>query len=181
MQALNVQVKEAFRRALAAAFPSVDHAPIITVSKFGDFQCNSAMALFKQKSKEELGVQSPKEAGEKIAAQLKDESLFSNVQASPQGFVTVDISGAWLCKDLKEILKQKGHLQVPHAEKKLRVMVDFSSPNVAKEMHVGHLRSTIIGESICRILAFHGHEVQRINHIGDWGTQFGMLIEYLHS
>nr|PUA84570.1 arginyl-tRNA synthetase family protein [Toxoplasma gondii TgCATBr9] len=181
MQALNVQVKEAFRRALAAAFPSVDHAPIITVSKFGDFQCNSAMALFKQKSKEELGVQSPKEAGEKIAAQLKDESLFSNVQASPQGFVTVDISGAWLCKDLKEILKQKGHLQVPQAEKKLRVMVDFSSPNVAKEMHVGHLRSTIIGESICRILAFHGHEVQRINHIGDWGTQFGMLIEYLHS
>ncbi|CBZ50723.1 arginyl-tRNAsynthetase, related [Neospora caninum Liverpool] len=181
MQALNVQVKEAFRRALLAAFPSVDHAPIIAISKFGDFQCNSAMALFKQKSKDELGVQSPKEAGEKIAEHLKGEPLFSNVQASPQGFVTVDVAGDWLSQDLKQVLRQKGPLQLPHADKKLRVMVDFSSPNVAKEMHVGHLRSTIIGESICRILAFHGHEVQRINHIGDWGTQFGMLIEYLHS
>ncbi|PFH32305.1 arginyl-tRNA synthetase family protein [Besnoitia besnoiti] len=181
MQVLVSQVKEAFRRALTAAFPAVDHAPIIGTSKFGDFQCNSAMALFKQNGKDVLGVNSPKEAGEKIAEHLKDEKLFTNVQASPQGFVTVDIAAEWLCKDLQDMLRQKGPVKLAPAEKKLRVMVDFSSPNVAKEMHVGHLRSTIIGESISRILAFYGHEVQRINHIGDWGTQFGMLIEYLHS
>jgi arginyl-tRNA synthetase len=64
---------------------------------------------------------------------------------------------------------------------KLKVLVDFSSPNIAKEMHVGHLRSTIIGDAICRILEFCGHEVLRVNHVGDWGTQFGMLITYLRE
>lgn len=72
----------------------------------------------------------------------------------------------------------KNGLKYP-LEKKSKIAVDFSSPNIAKEMHVGHLRSTIIGESICRILEFQGHEVCRINHLGDWGTQFGMLITYL--
>ena len=66
----------------------------------------------------------------------------------------------------------------PKVDKK-KVLVDFSSPNIAKEMHVGHLRSTIIGECVCRILEFCGHDVMRINHVGDWGTQFGMLITYL--
>lgn len=69
----------------------------------------------------------------------------------------------------------------PPKVKKCRVIVDFSSPNIAKEMHVGHLRSTIIGESICRLLEFLGHEVHRINHVGDWGTQFGMLIAHLED
>ena len=62
---------------------------------------------------------------------------------------------------------------------KKKVLVDFSSPNIAKEMHVGHLRSTIIGDTICRILEFCGHETLRVNHVGDWGTQFGMLINYM--
>lgn len=65
------------------------------------------------------------------------------------------------------------------AAQKRKVLVDFSSPNIAKEMHVGHLRSTIIGDSVCRMLEFLGHDVMRINHVGDWGTQFGMLINYL--
>lgn len=68
----------------------------------------------------------------------------------------------------------------PHCNKQ-RVLVDFSSPNIAKEMHVGHLRSTIIGESICRFLEFLGHDVVRVNHLGDWGTQFGMLIAHLED
>ncbi|CAG2066726.1 unnamed protein product, partial [Timema podura] len=67
----------------------------------------------------------------------------------------------------------------PPLDKRLRVVVDFSSPNIAKEMHVGHLRSTIIGESVCRLLEFLGHDVVRVNHVGDWGTQFGMLIAHL--
>lgn len=69
----------------------------------------------------------------------------------------------------------------PPQVKKHRVLVDFSSPNIAKEMHVGHLRSTIIGESICRLLEFMGHDVLRVNHVGDWGTQFGMLIAHLED
>lgn len=69
----------------------------------------------------------------------------------------------------------------PSVERPLKVLVDFSSPNIAKEMHVGHLRSTIIGDTICRVLEFCGHEVMRINHVGDWGTQFGMLISYLQD
>lgn len=69
-------------------------------------------------------------------------------------------------------------VQPPKIEK-LNVLVDFSSPNIAKEMHVGHLRSTIIGDAVCRLLEFCGHDVLRVNHVGDWGTQFGMLITYL--
>lgn len=72
-------------------------------------------------------------------------------------------------------------LKAPQIPKILRVIVDFSSPNIAKEMHVGHLRSTIIGESICRLLEYLGHDVLRINHVGDWGTQFGMLIAHLQD
>ena len=71
-----------------------------------------------------------------------------------------------------------GGIQGPKSLKR-KVLVDFSSPNIAKEMHVGHLRSTIIGDAICRILEFVGHDVMRVNHVGDWGTQFGMLITYL--
>lgn len=69
----------------------------------------------------------------------------------------------------------------PPACRKQRILVDFSSPNIAKQMHVGHLRSTIIGESICRLLEFLGHDVLRVNHLGDWGTQFGMLIAHLED
>merc|ERR1719171_2058070 len=87
------------------------------------------------------------------------------------------LSSDWLAKSVGDILGKKGvsYEDLP----KKRVAVDFSSPNIAKEMHVGHLRSTIIGESCCRILEFCGHEVYRLNHVGDWGTQFGMLIEYM--
>lgn len=176
MQGVNATVRQAFAQAIASAFPAVEHQPIIAASRFGDFQCNSAPSLFKTK-KDVLNVKSPKEAADKIQQQMQTD-IFSKVETSPQGFITVDFSPAWIEKRLQEVLTNK--IQVK-AEKKLKVLVDFSSPNVAKEMHVGHLRSTIIGESMCRILEFVGHDVDRVNHIGDWGTQFGMLIQYIQQ
>eukprot|EP00920_Eleutheroschizon_duboscqi_P026538 GHVT01065255.1.p1 GENE.GHVT01065255.1~~GHVT01065255.1.p1 ORF type:complete len:599 (+),score=160.05 GHVT01065255.1:195-1991(+) len=133
------------------------------------------MAIFKQHGKE-LGAKSPKEVGETLKDNLKT-NLFESVAVAPQGFVTVTMDASWLQQQLQEILGHK-ELQVEKPQS-LRVLVDFSSPNIAKEMHVGHLRSSIIGESICRILSYCGHDVQRINHVGDWGTQFGMLIEHM--
>ncbi|KAL8432292.1 hypothetical protein Efla_000876 [Eimeria flavescens] len=147
MQGINAMVRQAFAEAIAAAFPAVDHQPVIAASKFGDFQCNSALSLFKS-SKEKLGVSSPKETADKICQHLKTD-IFSRIETAPQV--------------------------------RLRVLIDFSSPNVAKEMHVGHLRSTIIGEALSRIFEFVGHDVDRVNHIGDWGTQFGMLIQYIQQ
>eukprot|EP00606_Chrysophyceae_sp_TOSAG23-5_P000050 GSChrysophyteH2.ASY1.ANO1.35.1 assembled CDS len=94
----------------------------------------------------------------------------------PNGFINVSLNTASIVQSIASIVT-KGP-QAPVLEKK-RVIVDFSSPNIAKEMHVGHLRSTIIGDSVCKILEFCGHTVHRTNHVGDWGTQFGMLITHM--
>ncbi|KAL8448142.1 hypothetical protein Emed_003955 [Eimeria media] len=144
---VNAVVRQAFAAAIGAAFPSVEHQPIIASSKFGDFQCNSALSLFKAK-KDALGVKSPKETAEKIHQNLQTD-IFSRIETAPQGFITVDFSPAWIERRLQALLASPVEVK---AEKKLRVLVDFSSPNVAKEMHVGHLRSTIIGESMSQLL-----------------------------
>src|SRR4029078_7118947 len=84
----------------------------------------------------------------------------------------------FLSQQVNRILTQS-HLDIPLPTKKQRIVVDFTAPNTAKEMHVGHLRSTIIGDCLCRLFEFLGHDVLRLNHVGDWGTQFGMLISYM--
>merc|ERR1719174_2224035 len=104
--------------------------------------------------------------------------MIGEVIVAPQGFVSLKMSDAWIMRQVGEIVK--GDVEYADLPPK-RVVVDFSSPNIAKDMHVGHLRSTIIGESMCRILEYAGHEVHRLNHVGDWGTQFGMLIEYMRE
>jgi arginyl-tRNA synthetase len=96
----------------------------------------------------------------------------------PNGFINIKISSATLTSSLSKMVTCG--VCGPRVEQK-KVLVDFSSPNIAKDMHVGHLRSTIIGDSICRVLEFCGHEVMRVNHVGDWGTQFGMLITFLQD
>eukprot|EP01054_Gregarina_sp_Poly1_P001298 Gregarina_sp_Poly_1__1297@NODE_1319_length_4396_cov_42_175560_g188_i1_p1_GENE_NODE_1319_length_4396_cov_42_175560_g188_i1NODE_1319_length_4396_cov_42_175560_g188_i1_p1_ORF_typecomplete_len509_score77_32tRNAsynt_1d/PF00750_19/1_1e113DALR_1/PF05746_15/6_4e31YejG/PF13989_6/14YejG/PF13989_6/24tRNAsynt_1e/PF01406_19/0_076tRNAsynt_1/PF00133_22/1_4tRNAsynt_1/PF00133_22/50_NODE_1319_length_4396_cov_42_175560_g188_i126064132 len=106
--------------------------------------------------------------------------MFSKVTVAPQGFVTVEFDRNFLRDQIKHNILQSPTIHCRTAES-IVVAVDYSSPNIAKEMHVGHLRSTIHGESISRILEFIGHKVVRINHLGDWGTQFGMLIEHLRS
>eukprot|EP00922_Rhytidocystis_sp_ex-Travisia-forbesii_P039810 GHVS01059238.1.p1 GENE.GHVS01059238.1~~GHVS01059238.1.p1 ORF type:complete len:585 (+),score=104.23 GHVS01059238.1:62-1756(+) len=163
------------------------------------------MSIFKQHGKQ-LAISSPKHAGDLIKEHLQT-SIFDAVTVSNQGFVTVKLSPSWLCAHIRvlcvglcaaptelcrstcdEQLCRPEAVVPPHLLRMdtahirpLNIVIDYSSPNIAKEMHVGHLRSTIIGESMCRILSYCGHTVHRVNHVGDWGTQFGMLIEYMEE
>jgi len=143
--------------------------------KFGDFQCNNAMGIFKEHGAA-LGFANGIAVGQAITKCLPPNDIIEKADVGGPGFVTVKISSKWLEAQLQVVVKNEIEFQDTPRK---RVVVDFSSPNIAKEMHVGHLRSTIIGESTCRILEFCGHEVHRLNHVGDWGTQFGMLIEYM--
>eukprot|EP01039_Chlorochromonas_danica_P008657 gene8657-9538_t len=181
-------LRAVFTAALQAAFPadllglesSLITANVIRCNNpaFGDFQCNNAMALakaFKTNSRYN-GPLSPSAIAERIIQCLPENPLIASAVAAPNGFINIHVSVQTMVESLSAVV-QKGIL--PPALAKRRVLVDFSSPNIAKEMHVGHLRSTIIGDCICRLLEFVDFEVLRTNHVGDWGTQFGMLITYL--
>lgn len=134
-----------------------------TNDKFGHYQFNSSMKIAK-----ELG-QNPRQIAEKILAAL-DRSGLEKIEIAGPGFINITFNKEALENQLSQ------PIELPTKE---RVIVEFSSPNVAKELHVGHLRSTIIGESLARLFEFLGHDVIRLNHIGDWGTQFGMLIAFI--
>ncbi|MEB3190226.1 MAG: arginine--tRNA ligase [Snowella sp.] len=146
-----------------------------TNPKFGDFQCNLALPLAKT-----LGQQ-PRAIAEQIIAAIKPEEIYNICEpltiAGP-GFINLTLKSDYISSQIKQ-MRQNSRLGVEKIPQPERVIVDFSSPNIAKEMHVGHLRSTIIGDSIARVLEFRGYDVLRLNHVGDWGTQFGMLITYL--
>lgn len=170
-------VKTRFLNAVTKAFPAITNPPIsvaLSNPKFGDYQCNSAIMLFKNYKPLLEGVKSPKEVAEKISENL-DRDIFSDVSVANQGFISIRFSSEQLAARLIQSLQGELSTKV---EPRYNCLVDYSSPNIAKEMHVGHLRSTILGEAICRILELAGHNVLRVNHLGDWGTQFGMLIEY---
>ncbi len=152
-----------------------------TKPEFGDFQVNGALALAK------ILKESPRDVAKKLITQLIKNDDFNNLCLQPEiagpGFINLTIQNHCLIHEIISQLKDD-HLGVPVVgtetpSKSQSIIVDFSSPNIAKEMHVGHLRSTIIGDSIARILTFRGHKVLRLNHVGDWGTQFGMLITHL--
>ena len=181
MLPVHTKISSVFGSALRVLTASIDvPVPepnvIMANPKFGDYQCNNAMALLKAAGPK-LGCKTPKEVADKIVESLGDSRLFfESIIVAPQGFITVKLTAGWLAGELSNVIKNGVDFK---ADKSLNVVVDFSSPNIAKEMHVGHLRSTIIGESTCRILESAGHKVTRLNHVGDWGTQFGMLIEYM--
>eukprot|EP01066_Platyproteum_vivax_P021067 Platyproteum_vivax@DN904_c0_g1_i1.p1 len=185
MESVQILVKKRFQQAISTAFPAIQHEAIVSVAdpKFGDYQCNSAMKLFKDHGKEQ-GLANPRAVAAKIESALsKDDDMIASAATAGPGFITVKLRDEWLTLQLKSTLAltplRIGQPPVLQKQASSRVVVDFSSPNIAKEMHVGHLRSTILGEAICRILEFCGLEVVRLNHVGDWGTQFGMLIELL--
>ncbi|WP_457606950.1 arginine--tRNA ligase [Nitratifractor sp.] len=150
--------------------------PVVEAGKpeFGDYQFNGAMALAKQ-----LG-RNPRQIAQSIVDALPEDPMLAKVEIAGPGFVNLHLSSDWLAEALQRAHSEE-RLGVERKEEPSVVVVDYSSPNMAKEMHVGHLRSTIIGDSLANLLDFLGDEVIRQNHIGDWGTQFGMLIAYLEE
>lgn len=122
---------------------------------------------------------SPQEIANEIVTKYTSSSLIEKLEIAKAGFINIFLKREFGVKTLTNLVKS-GKVLPPNCRKK-KIVIDFSSPNIAKEMHVGHLRSTIIGDSIARLLEYLGHNVLRINHIGDWGTQFGMLIAHLQD
>ena len=179
-QSLENQLRDAMQRAFpeAAAAGQAFDPQLAPASKpeFGDFQANGALPLAKP-----LG-QPPRKIAEAVVEQLKADEGFMALCQEPQiagpGFINITLQPERLAAEVQQRLGD-ARLGVPAVEQAAPVVVDFSSPNIAKEMHVGHLRSTIIGDSLARVLEFRGHPVLRLNHVGDWGTQFGMLITHL--
>ncbi|HEV8606853.1 MAG TPA: arginine--tRNA ligase [Tepidisphaeraceae bacterium] len=171
-----------FRAAIRSAW-DLDADPLIAISgneKFGDYQSNAAMGLAKLLAEKTGQKTNPRAIAEKITANLHLGDLASAPPtiAGP-GFINIRLNPQWLQKRLGQ-LAADANLGLHRAQHPQRVVVDYSGPNIAKEMHVGHLRSTIIGDAISRAIESQGHQVIRQNHIGDWGTQFGMLIAYLN-
>jgi arginyl-tRNA synthetase len=163
-----------FRAALAIAFGD-DHAatdPLIRPSAFGDYQANVAMSLAKA-----LG-RPPREVAAAVVEHLDVADLCETVEVSGPGFINITLRREWIAARALELLGDE-RMGVPPAARAETVVIDYSAPNAAKEMHVGHLRSTVIGDALARALGFLGHGVVRQNHVGDWGTPFGMLIEHM--
>ena len=164
-QTLSNQIEQAF------AVAGISGSPIVLQSakdaKHGDFQINGVMGAAKK-----VG-QNPRELAQKIADELNGKGAFAGAEVAGPGFINLRLSPEFLAQQLS------GSLNIQKTATPNTVVIDYSSPNLAKEMHVGHLRSSIIGDSIARVLEFLGHKVIRQNHVGDWGTQFGMLVAYL--
>ncbi|WP_017592060.1 arginine--tRNA ligase [Nocardiopsis potens] len=159
--------------AIGAAF-GPEHAetdPVIRPSQFADYQANAALALAKR-----LG-RKPREAAAEIVERLDVGDVCREVEISGPGFINLTLRDDWIA-DQAQALLSDARLGVPVQERQ-NIPIDYSAPNVAKEMHVGHLRTTVVGDALARTLEFLGHNVVRQNHIGDWGTPFGMLIEHL--
>lgn len=142
--------------------------------KFADYQCNVAMGLAKALRK------APRQIAEELVSKINVDGICEPVEVAGPGFINFKVTQDYIQSSLKT-MGADDRLGLEEAEKKERILIDFSSPNLAKEMHVGHLRSTIIGDSIARFFEFEGHDVLRMNHVGDWGTQFGMLVQYIRE
>lgn len=184
MKSIAGQLTSLFSAAIEQAFGAPGHGtdPMIRPSadeKFGDYQSNVAMGLAKR-----LGAK-PREVAQKIvdalAAEPQAAVICQPFEIAGPGFINIRLRPEWMADVLNAVpaAGDRDRLGIDPAETPQTVVVDYSSPNIAKQMHVGHLRSTIIGDSIARIIEFEGHRVIRQNHVGDWGTQFGMLCAYL--
>lgn len=188
MKSLIKPLKELMTNCLSASLQLPPSFVTVTVSsnaKF-DYSCPSAMKIFSHyKNLKEEGGPKFSNANEiaklivkEFPEDLKSLTGVETFEVNPQGFIFFKISDEIIEKEISRLIND-GLTYI--TDKPQKILVDFSSPNIAKEMHVGHLRSTIIGESICRILEYTGNEVKRINHLGDWGTQFGMLIAHMEE
>ena len=153
----------------AAGLPNAGELTQATDARFGDYQTNAALILAKQRG------ENPRDLAQRILDHLEVSDLCDQPQIAGAGFLNFTLRPEAVAAKTKELLKDD-RLGVPQTTSPRRIVIDFGSPNVAKPMHVGHIRSTLLGDALARIAAFLGHEVIRDNHIGDWGTQFGMVI-----
>jgi arginyl-tRNA synthetase len=160
--------------ALGAAFgPDYARAdPLIRPSQFADFQANVALSLAKRLNR------APRDVAAELASHLAGREELERVEVSGPGFINLTLRGDWIAAQATGQLGDP-RLGLPVADPPHTIVVDYSAPNVAREMHVGHLRTTVVGDSVVRVLEFLGHAVIRANHLGDWGTQFGILLEHL--
>jgi len=169
-QVLAQRVHDAIVASFGPDFGDAD--PLIRPSSFADFQANVALPLGKR-----LG-RPPREVAAELAARLDVADMCAEPEVSGPGFINFSLRDDWIAAQATQMLGDPRLGLAPTATPQT-VVVEYSSPNVAKEMHVGHLRTTIVGDAIARVLEFAGHRVIRDNHVGDWGTPFGMLIEHL--
>jgi arginyl-tRNA synthetase len=146
--------------------------PMVRRSERADYQADLAMGLAKQLKR------APRQVAEAVVAKLDVADVCERVEIAGPGFINLTLAKSFLAREVSALAADL-KLGVPRADRTERIVVDYSAPNVAKEMHVGHLRSTIIGDAVARLLEAVGHDVVRQNHLGDWGTPFGMLIEHL--
>lgn len=175
---VNIQalLSEKVSQAMIAVGAPADCEPMVRQSarvQFGDYQANGMMAVAKK-----LGQQ-PRQLAEQVVQHLALDGIASKVEIAGPGFINIFLAPEWLAQQAEAALASP-RLGVASVEAQT-IVIDYSAPNVAKEMHVGHVRSTIIGDAAARTLTFLGHNVIRANHVGDWGTQFGMLIAYLEK
>ncbi|CAM6030833.1 unnamed protein product [Sphagnum balticum] len=176
------QVAKLVKESLNATVPEVaDVEPLVSAcnnAKNGDYQCNNAMGIWAKIKGKDARFKNPNTIGQELARNLPESAVVESTSVAGPGFLNVVLSTLWIEQKIHQMLKHGVSCWAPVLTVE-RAVVDFSSPNIAKEMHVGHLRSTIIGDSIASMLEYCNVTVLRRNHVGDWGTQFGMLIEYL--
>jgi len=168
-------LSEKVSAAMVAAGLPADTNPAVSLSNranFGDYQANGVMGAAKKLKT------NPRDLATQVVAQLDLNGIADNIELAGPGFINIHLDKNWLAQQLTSIRDDK-NIGVDQPTNPQKVVVDYSAPNLAKEMHVGHLRSTIIGDAVARAIEFKGHTVIRQNHMGDWGTQFGMLLAHL--
>ena len=172
---ISTLLDEKIKLALVTAGADKNSPAVIKPSsrpEFGDYQANGVMGAAKKLK------MNPRDLAAKIVEHADLSDIADKLEIAGPGFINIHLKNDWLAEQLESTLASD-HLSIEKTDKPQTVVIDYSAPNLAKEMHVGHLRSTIIGDAMARVLDFIGHKVIRQNHVGDWGTQFGMLLTYM--
>ncbi|MBO0824272.1 MAG: arginine--tRNA ligase, partial [Actinobacteria bacterium] len=167
--ALGQLVRAALAAELGDQYSAAD--PLIRPSGFADYQSNTAMALSKRVGRPAGDIARP------VAERLTASAAIAEAEVSGPGFINITLADDWIAQQASTQLGNP-RLGVPSADPPQRIVVDYSGPNVAKELHAGHLRPTVVGDAIVRVLEYLGNDVIRAAHLGDWGTPFGMMIEH---
>ena len=169
MEPISTLLESRLRETLAGFGGGEARIQAVADARFGDYQTNAAMILAKQQKA------NPRQMAQQIAEKLDVGDICEPLEIAGPGFINFRLKKSWLTDRFPAFAVDE-RLGVPLPAHPKKLVIDFSSPNVAKPMHVGHIRSTILGDALARIGEFVGHAVVRDNHIGDWGTQFGMLL-----